>query len=278
MKLVQFLPLVIEDYEDGVQHFPKHSHTYYELIYIHSGAGTHILNEKPFLYSAGDVYLISPADHHVFEVETVTHFTIIKFTFNYITMHPAFNADLKLPDRIKEMMHNVWIKYNKIQLKGPYSQIIKRTIMNMIDAQRMQLSLNDAWIYHQFLSLIDIVRSNIYQTLGKQPPSAHMDHLIDYIHENIYQPELLLIKNIANRFHISESYFSNFFKKTYGQSYRDYSQNYKINLIENRLMNSNTNIKKIAKEFGFHDSSHFHQFYKSMRGDSPINFRKKNCD
>lgn len=66
MKLVQFLPLVIEDYEDGVQHFPKHSHTYYELIYIHNGTGTHMLNEKPFLYGAGDVYLISPADHHVF--------------------------------------------------------------------------------------------------------------------------------------------------------------------------------------------------------------------
>lgn len=201
---------------------------------------------------------------------------MVKFTLNYITLHPAFNGDLKLLDRVKHMMHNVWIKYNKIQIKDPYGQIIKRTLLNMVDASHNNQAVNEVWLYCQFLSLIDIVRTSIYNDLGQQSPSGNMNDLIDYIHDHIYEPELLLIKNVANRFHISENYFSNFFKKTYGQSYRAYSKNYKLNLIENRLMNSNTNMKKIAKEFGFHDSSHFYQFYKSMRGDSPVNFRKKN--
>ena len=53
-------------------------------------------------------------------------------------------------------------------------------------------------------------------------------------------------------------YFSNYFRKTYGQLYRDYAQQYKLNLIESRLMTFNSNMKEIAKEFGFHDLNHFY--------------------
>jgi AraC family transcriptional regulator, L-rhamnose operon regulatory protein RhaS len=275
MKLVQFLPLVIEDYEDGVQHFPKHSHNYYEIVYIYSGTGVHMLNEKRLLYGPRDVYLISPTDHHVFEIATITHFTILKFSLNYITLHPAFNGDLKVADRIKHLMHNLWIKENKIQINPPYDQIIERTLTNMVDACNVTQQVNEVWLYHQFLSIMDILRTNIYNALGRQSPSGHMDDLLDYVHEHIYQPKMLQISNMASRFHISESYFSNYFRKTYGQSYRDYTRQYKLNLIESRLMTSNINMKEIAKEFGFHDISHFYQYYKAMRNDSPINFRKK---
>lgn len=275
MKLVQFLPLVIEDYEDDIQHFPKHSHNYYEIVYIFNGTGVHILNEKRLYYEPGDVYLISPTDHHVFEPATITHFTILKFSLNYITLHPAFNGDLKLVDQIKHLMHNLWIKENKIQITPPYDQIIERTFTNMVDASNVTQQINSVWLYHQFLSIMNILRTNIYHSLGRQPLSGNIDNLLDYIHEHIYQPKMLHIRNIASRFHISERYFSNYFRKTYGHSYRDYIQRYKLNLIESRLMISNINMKKIAEEFGFHDVSHFYQYYKTMRNDSPINFRKK---
>lgn len=278
MKLRQFSALEVVDYEDDVQHYSVHSHTYYEIVYIHSGTGTHILNGRNIYYSAGDVYLISPADLHSFEPSETTHFTIVKFTPDFITMHSSFNGDLKILDRVKQLMHHAWLKENKIQVTTPYDQILKRTMTNLAESYLANRPIGEIWFYQQFLSLIELCKMSTDHSKMKHFQAVETDHLIDYLHENIYQPELLKIENIARRFHISESYFSNFFKKNYGQSFRSYCNAYKLALIETRLSSSNNPVKKIVKEFGFHDSSHFYHFYKSIRGESPDQYRKRNLN
>lgn len=276
MKLKQFSALEVVDYEDEVPHYSAHSHTYYEIVYIHSGTGRHLLNGREIYYGGGDVYLISPVDVHSFDPAVATHFTVLKFTPDFITMHASFNGDLKVLDRTKQLMQHAWVKENKIQVMAPYDQILKRTMTNLAEGYLAGRPVNEIWFYQQFLSLIELCRMSIDHSKTKDFQAVDTDHLIDYVHENIYQPALLKIAHIARRFHISESYFSNFFKKTYGESFRSYCNAYKLALIETRLSSSDKSVKKIAEEFGFHDSSHFYHFYKTIRGESPEQYRKRN--
>ena len=68
MKLLnQFDSLLIEDVKEVAFSCAHHSHTYYEIVYIHSGEGMHYFNENHIPYSAGDLFLVSPG--------TITRFT-----------------------------------------------------------------------------------------------------------------------------------------------------------------------------------------------------------
>jgi AraC-like DNA-binding protein len=54
---------------------------------------------------------------------------------------------------------------------------------------------------------------------------------------------------------------------------RDYVNQYKLHIMENRLQYSSLSIKEISDELGFTDLSHFNKFFKSHKGMSPSAFR-----
>jgi mannose-6-phosphate isomerase-like protein (cupin superfamily) len=54
-----------------------------ELIYVHEGQGTVVVNLKPQPLQAGDVILIEPGEKFVWEGELTLH----------ISCHPAFTVD-----------------------------------------------------------------------------------------------------------------------------------------------------------------------------------------
>jgi cupin superfamily acireductone dioxygenase involved in methionine salvage len=86
--LKQLDPLIINSYVTDVFPYPPHSHTYYELIYIFKGLGSHFLNHIQFKYTSGDLFLIAPDDSHHFQIEQPTHFVIVKFTEQLFDKNP----------------------------------------------------------------------------------------------------------------------------------------------------------------------------------------------
>ncbi|MGJ1242108.1 AraC family ligand binding domain-containing protein [Sphingobacterium siyangense] len=62
MRKKQFEPLRISEFIEDSFHLPPHEQNYYELVYIRSGKGTHVINKFELNYEPGDVFLISPAD------------------------------------------------------------------------------------------------------------------------------------------------------------------------------------------------------------------------
>ena len=101
------------------------------------------------------------------------------------------------------------------------------------------------------------------------------EDLISYINQNIYRPEEIRVKTTANHFNISQNYFSNYFKRNFGMSYREYINDYRIKLLERRIQSNQNTIKQIADEFGFTDESHLTNYFKKIKKISPTNFRKQ---
>lgn len=57
---------------------------------------------------------------------------------------------------------------------------------------------------------------------------------------------------------------------------QQYILNYKMKLVENRLLHSEMKIGEIVEELGFTDESHLNKLSKKYEGDSPSSFRKHN--
>ncbi|WP_256010269.1 AraC family ligand binding domain-containing protein [Desertivirga xinjiangensis] len=125
----QFDPLVVNDYVTDIYQFAPHRHTYYELIYIFKGNGTHLLNNNQFHYQAGDLFLMAPDDHHHFEVKQATRFIVIKFTEHYFSTSHLRNTEKDLVPQV--LMQARSLKENKVSFSQTAALSLRNTVQNI---------------------------------------------------------------------------------------------------------------------------------------------------
>ncbi|WP_028295649.1 helix-turn-helix domain-containing protein [Olivibacter sitiensis] len=277
MKKTQFEQLVIHDYEEKIFHLPVHSHTYYELVYIRKGSGVHLLNNNRLTYKTGDLFIISPEDQHYFEIRKSTHFTFIKFTDSYFAGHKMHRPDALMLSTPEAIMRNKLLKEVKLKMDEPCITILRNTVENIVAYNCRKDVASSPLVYYQMLSIFGLIKEaaaklNIRIDNG-QPDK---EELISYIHQHIYDPSLIQIKSIASHFNIASSYFSDYFKRKFEISYRNYVNEYRLKLIEKRVLVPALTMKQIAYEFGFTDESHLSHFFRKMKEVSPAEFRKLN--
>lgn len=274
-KLNQFETLVIDEFEEEKFHLPAHSHTYYEIIYIVKGSGIHHVNKNLLHYKPGDLFVISPDDEHYFDIKKITRFVFIKFTDNYFNSNKKLSCDEFLLNTPENFMRDQLLKETVLKLDDPCKAILKNTIEN-ITAYSCKIDVSTSPIvFYQILSIFGLIKETM-RCMNLQIQGNYIDNkqIISFIHQNIYDPKLIQIKSISKHFNIAQSYFSAYFKRNFLMTYRDYINNLRIKLIENRISNNQIPIKQIAYEFGFSDESHLSNYFKKKKNSSPSEFKK----
>ncbi|CAM4385341.1 transcriptional regulator, AraC family [Pedobacter westerhofensis] len=272
--LRQFDLLIIKDYVTATFLYEPHGHTYYELIYIFKGKGIHLLNHNRINYQAGDLFLISPGDHHHFEIRRPTRFVVIKFTEGYFAASGKMISSSGLSPL--DLMRMSALKESKLTF-GPFAATSLKNIISNITLYKDQNNAGSSLALHfQILSvfgLIEEVRTRSEPSID--PEKSEGPLVIDYIHQNIYDPQMCRIKNIAAHFNISLSYFGDYFRRNYGISYREYIKQYRLSLIQKRIEGGTLSLKQIAREFGFNDESHLSNFFRNQLNLRPAAYRKE---
>ena len=275
-RLRQFDPFILSDFELDVYPLPRHNHTYYEIIYIYHGSGRHCLNNNNFSYQAGDLFLLTPEDNHYFVIEQKTRFVYLKFTDSFF-----YNQHYTSPgffDReVEPVMRNKFLQEIKLELTASDKSFLKSIIDNITAINSPSSGETAAIVFYQILSIIEMVKKALIQ---HDYNPQHLlqksnEQLLSFIHQHIYSPGLIQIKAIAEHFNISPAYFGAYFKRNFGISYREYLSQYRINLIERRLINSSLTLKEIASEFGLVDESHLSRYFKSRKKLSPRAYKQE---
>ena len=101
----------------------------------------------------------------------------------------------------------------------------------------------------------------------------HLQKCIEYI-SNHYNEDLS-IKKVANKVHLSHTYFSRLFKKELGVSFVEYVTNVRIKRAKWLLSNTNDSIESIAEQVGFNTPNYFSSIFKKHVGISPSEYREE---
>lgn len=275
-RLRQFKPFILTDFEVDVYPYPLHNHTYYEMIYIYHGSGRHCLNSNDFNYQAGDLFLLTPEDNHYFAVGEKTRFVFLKFTDSFFSNQPHTSPGF-FDREVEPVMRNKFLQELKPELTAADNLFLKSIVDNIAAIADPSADETAASIFYQLLSIIEMVKRALVKHGHHQEvfQQRNNEQLLTFIHQHIYSPELVQIKTIAENFNISPAYFGAYFKRNFGISYREYLNQYRINLIERRLINSRLTLKEIASEFGLVDESHLSRYFKSQKKLSPRAFKQE---
>jgi len=257
-----------------------HSHNFFELVYIISGTGKQCINKSTFNYHAGHMFLITPEDCHSFEVSTTTKFCFIRFNDQYIkssytkTGLPLANERVQ---KLEFILQNANHQPGCI-LRQPGDKALVKPMVDSILREYVNRDLYNRELIEQLVNtLIIIVARNIAKILPEQVSEGTEEravNILHYIHQHIFEPEKIRTELISRHFGVSEHYLGKYFKKQTGETLQQYVINYKLKMVENRLLHSEMRIGEIAAEMSFTDESHLNKLFRKYKGVSPTEFRK----
>jgi len=226
----------------------------YQLIYVHKGKGTFLLDGEMQVLSAGHAVLYRPdqPQHYFYHSSDGTETYWIHF---------GGSRAAELLERLG-LNRSVMVFYTA----APYIKIMDRMI-------RVASSANPRR---------SLICSGLLVTLLCEAAEASSDNAAEnrfiaaaceMIKEN-YNCKLTN-EQLAERCGFSVSRFEHLFRETYGCAPQQYKRNEQILVAKELLLNTESTVAEIAETVGFEDPLYFSRIFKSQTGETPSAFRLK---
>lgn len=259
--------------------FPRisKSNNFFELIYIVDGTGVQSVNKNRFHYRKGNLFLLTPQDTYSFDITTPTRFFFLRFNEYYINTQSA--NDKEAVARMEYILLNASHRPGCILKNKADKPFIASLVESIIRENTNQQLYYNRIIEQIVQSIITVVARNIALKLPKNIKENTGEAVLDllhYIQQNIFEPQNLKADKLSRHFGISLHYLGRYFKKQTGETMQQYIGNYKLRLVETRLLHSDMRINEIAYELNYSDESHLNRAFKKHKGMSPSEYRKKN--
>ncbi|MFT5751646.1 MAG: AraC family L-rhamnose operon regulatory protein RhaS [Flavobacteriales bacterium] len=253
---------------------------YFEIIFIITGKGRHFINEFIISYGEGDIFLIAPEDKHHFEIEEETTFCYFQFT------ELLFSSRMNLPDRSYWLHRIEHIIHHPNLLPGDAisDEHDRKLIWHIHDAILQEYEAEKEFYKHNISNMVSTTLSIIARNIRRDfaPPikkgkdtHATIDEILSYIRQHVYETDLMKISAMADKFNMTNSTLSAYFKKKTGDSLHHYILIYKIHLVKYRLKNTEFTVSEIAYQLGFTDESHLTRIFKKYNNLTPKQYKHK---
>ena len=239
-----------EEWNDVVWNSRHFQIQYHRLYYLTSGRATLSLVNKEIELVPGRIYFIpaySVAGSHIDGI-------MEKYYIHFQVDSPFF-----------EMYRYLTDKYSVAA--GPETEFLFRTVLeNHNDgsyAARMRVQGAMNLLMSEFAREMSLERGGI----SKFRP------VLDYI--NAHFTEDIPLSRLAELMNISTMYFSNFFKRVFNVSPKQYILNKRLTESQRLLLETDMSVKEIAYAVGFENENYFSEFFTSKVGISALKFRNR---
>lgn len=168
----------------------------------------------------------------------------------------------------------------KIKNISPQSKIIFLTAYAKFDyaQEALRSKASDYLVKPVNPEELKLTISNCIDELFPYLTMSHVQqvfkNVIAYILENIDKP--ITLENVAERAHLSPSYFSTLFRKERGKTFSEFLISARMEKAKALLReNASLSIFEISEQVGYEDANYFSRIFKKKTGISPNAYRKK---
>ncbi len=239
-------------------------------------------------------------------VEDITKFQDTKSVYYYekeVQVNPSGTVLCKQPldDLVTAVNENDTLRINK-------SVDLLFSEMDKLDRNRETVTMNLSWLIFRLLDLAaeqdesvnqDEVLSYISGSVSREEiirgSRAHLrmfaceyaEYLVQ-LRKNVSKgvlteieneireryAENLTLRELGQKYYINSSYLGQIFRKRYGQSFKNYLNNYRITEAASQLIRTDKKIGQIAEDVGYRDLDYFISRFIEQEGCTPSRYRK----
>jgi AraC-type DNA-binding domain-containing proteins len=277
-------PIYINTYSEPVQKH-LHSHDFIEISYVISGQGIHIIEDKEYRVSQGDLFFINYNIPHEFRSlnqpdsqPLVINNCVFKPEFLDSTMAECKNFfDLSrhllfrslFPVESDTNINFQLISVNRKEIEDIYKKMNK-------EFQRKEdgyIELLRLYVTELMIIIFRTMRKTEFKPNKNNSNSMMVvNKIMDYI-ENHYR-SMLNLKDLSMMLFLSPNYISKIFKDCEGITLTEYIQNKRIEEACRLLRETDQKIIVIAGEIGYKDLKHFQSIFKKVTGMTPGSYRR----
>lgn len=242
------------------------------MVYVIAGKGFLKINDNISSYSKGSLILLTPNDQHNLEIIENTDLLLVKFSERYVK-----NYKWNSINSMECLLYGASFLSGCILQNKPDVVLVNSIVDSLLHGLNYPDLYQEELTFNYVNALIVIAARNISKMRAEHITSNSDKRAIDiinYIQGNIHDPALLKVSAISEKFGFSQTYLGSYFKKQCGETIQQYISNYKMRLIEHRVLFSDMRVNEIVTEFGFSDESHLNKFFKKRHHMSLTEFKK----
>ncbi|WP_430933777.1 AraC family transcriptional regulator [Saccharicrinis sp. 156] len=252
-----------------------HKHNFFEIVYVDKGSGFQCINQHEFEYKEGNIFLLPPLDCHSFKINEPSRFYFVRFTDNFFLKDDGLTNYNEWFDKIAYITAN----YNKVPGDIIPTERERNFIIDNIKSIYQEYlasdNYSDSIIAGSVASILNILARSIEKRYVDQANEIdnRFGEILRFINTNIFNSDKLRVPFLADKFGISKSYFSQYFKKQAGVSLADYIIKSKLRIVETKVLHTDLSLKEIAFQLNFTDSSHLSKSFKKVYGMTVKQFK-----
>ncbi|MCK8493835.1 AraC family transcriptional regulator [Spirosoma sp. RP8] len=263
-------PFYMTRLEKLVQEFKRigdsHSHTFYLMMWITHGSGTHTIDFKTHEVKPFQLYFLTPGQVHSWQLSADIQGYDLFFEANF------------LRSRFGNRLHE-YPFYHSHQ---------HQPLLNVTDQRKLVGDLFthawDEYDQHQanrsdvFLSYLHLMLETANRIYNQQWPGADTlfyDHIRQY--EDLLEHQFLTVREVneyAAQMNLSPNYLNHICKSVLGKTASQLLYERLIVEAQRLLTHTNQSVKEIAFRLGFEDPSYFVRFFKKHTRQTPAEFRQ----
>lgn len=254
-----------------------HWHYFMEIIFMLKGTAIINCNNEEYILEPGDLILFHPqAVHSIFAAShEPIKYDVLKFDINNLHINSSYTP--KLSSIFKGAINDP-----NAPIFLPSKAFGNFSLDNLLNSCIEEISNKDygydirlqALVSSLLIEILRIWRRDGFDTNNTALMPSDTDSLytvLQYIDEHSH--ESLKVEFLAEKCHMSYSYFAKKFHELYGQSCKDYIEFIRLSKVKDLLLFTNFDLNYISQEAGFSDCSHLIRTFKRNTGITPKQFR-----
>ncbi|WP_141502403.1 AraC family transcriptional regulator [Paenibacillus luteus] len=252
----------------------QHQHDFMEIAYVAEGEGIHFIQDKQFLVSRGDVFIIPRGVAHVFQPFDLSGQHPLKI-WNCIYKPESLQGlpEFKHPFIGTNSVRNGagWLAYRNM------ADLVEPLLRSMY-LETQQQSANAARnLCSSLLSFLSDLSSSTHATDDISELNEYQNPIhttLQYMTSHFYKP--LSVSDISHKSALSHRHFQRLFKQITGTSFNKMLQDIRILYSLWLLQHTDRSIQSIGQEVGISDMKHFYSLFQKRFRLTPAAFRKQN--
>lgn len=257
-----------------------HSHEFIEIFYCLEGSAKQKIDDKEETIKPGDVFIFNSGVYH--------KFYDIKGTFQIVNV--MFLSRLLFDVSSKNFIEEYFIKeFGALKTeffeKAKYLKIVEKEsrinynihFFNMLTEYKYIKNISVKILRKELeLLLLNIGRDYLCKDQLLQFSMENkktIQSVVDHINENVCQ--INKVEDLVKEIPYNLSYFNRIFQRYMGVSVSKYIKKKKIDYSCFLLRNTDMSIEQVAETIGYYDLKNFYRMFKSLRKETPSEYRKK---